>query len=76
MSNADHSGFQPGKLWLVSTGPGDPKHLTLQAVEAIGNADLVLAQPEEAAKVEKYLRGKQVQGPEKWDELWRQEGRF
>jgi precorrin-4 methylase len=77
-----HQGFQSsppvsqaGKLSIVSTGPGDPKHVTLQAIETIQKADLVLARPEEAQKVDKYLKGKTVEGPERWSRLWRHEGR-
>ncbi len=32
----------PGKVWLVGAGPGDPELLTLKAVKALGNADLIL----------------------------------
>ena len=31
-----------GKVWLVGAGPGDPELLTLKAVKAIANADVIL----------------------------------
>jgi siroheme synthase len=64
----------PGKLTLVGTGPGDPKYLTLQAIESMQQADVVLANPEMAKKFAKYLEGKKVEDP--WRELWMHQGKI
>ncbi len=63
----------PGKFYLVSTGPGDPKYLTLQAIETMQKADLVLSHPQAAKKVDKYIAGKKVEDP--WPQLWWHEGK-
>lgn len=64
----------PGKFFLVSVGPGDPKYLTLQAIDAMQKADLVLSHPEAAQKVAKYIDGKKVEDP--WPQLWMHQGKI
>jgi uroporphyrin-III C-methyltransferase len=39
---AGRPAFAPGSVWLVGAGPGDPGHLTVDAVAALGQADVVL----------------------------------
>ncbi|MBB4066955.1 uroporphyrinogen-III C-methyltransferase [Gellertiella hungarica] len=34
--------FQPGTVWLVGAGPGDPGLLTMLAVKALGEADVIV----------------------------------
>jgi len=34
--------FAPGSVWLASAGPGDPGLLTLHAVNAIRQADVIV----------------------------------
>jgi precorrin-4 methylase len=64
---------QPGKLYLVGTGPGDPGHITLKALEAMKAADLVLSPPESAHKFQSYLKDKKIEDP--WPELWLHQGK-
>ena len=34
--------FEPGSVWLVGAGPGDPGYLTVNAVRALQLADTIL----------------------------------
>lgn len=36
------AGRRPGKVWLIGAGPGDPELITLKAVRALREADVVL----------------------------------
>lgn len=38
----DLPNFEPGWVWLVGTGPGDPGLLTVHAVNAINQADIIV----------------------------------
>ncbi|WP_165216934.1 uroporphyrinogen-III C-methyltransferase [Affinirhizobium pseudoryzae] len=34
--------FLPGHVWLAGAGPGDPRYLTLEVLDALGKADMVV----------------------------------
>lgn len=34
--------MQPGEVWLVGAGPGDPRLLTVMAIHALGSADIII----------------------------------
>jgi uroporphyrin-III C-methyltransferase len=62
-----------GILSVVSTGPGDPQHITVKALNTIKNADLVLCSPRSAKSLQEILQGKKVEDP--WKELWFYQGK-
>jgi uroporphyrin-III C-methyltransferase len=62
-----------GTFYVVGTGPGDPKHITIKALETIKNADLVLCSAESAKQWQEILQGKKVEDP--WKELWFYQGK-
>lgn len=62
-----------GTLSVVSTGPGDPKHITVKALETIKAADLVLCSSQAAKPLQDVLQGKKVEDP--WKELWFYQGK-
>ena len=39
---ANRPAFEPGTVWLVGAGPGDPGHLTVDALAALDQADVIL----------------------------------
>lgn len=43
VKSSDHTGSTKGKITGVGVGPGNPKHLTLMALESIRAADIVIA---------------------------------
>ncbi len=63
-----------GKFSIVSTGPGDPQHITVKAIETIKQADLVLCDDRSAQRLQQYLQGKKVEDP--WKELWTHQGKI
>lgn len=34
--------FAPGHVWLAGAGPGDPRYLTLEVLDALGKADILV----------------------------------
>ena len=48
--------FEPGEVWLVGAGPGDPRLLTLMAVHALRSCDVVVHDELIDPRVLHYLR--------------------
>jgi uroporphyrin-III C-methyltransferase len=59
---------QPGKFYVVSTGPAGPELATLKAIATMKKADLVLCTPRTAKSFQAYLQGKKIEDP--WKKLW------
>jgi uroporphyrin-III C-methyltransferase len=62
-----------GRLYVVSTGPGDPEYITVKALKTIKEADLVLGGPWSTKALQEVLKGKKVEDP--WKELWFYQGK-
>ncbi|WAU79008.1 bifunctional uroporphyrinogen-III C-methyltransferase/uroporphyrinogen-III synthase [Streptomyces sp. Qhu-G9] len=50
------AGLEHGHVTFLGAGPGDPGLLTLRAVEALGNADVLVAEPEVLDVVRTHAR--------------------
>ncbi|MCA9124220.1 MAG: uroporphyrinogen-III C-methyltransferase [Planctomycetaceae bacterium] len=53
----DRSAQQPGKVYLIGAGPGDPELITLRGVERLRRADVVLYDYLVNARVLEHARG-------------------
>ncbi len=72
---ADSQGPAPGEVWLVGAGPGDPRQLTLAAVDAIRTADVLLHDALPGPAVLQFARPDAVRvdvGKRKGNAAWRQ----
>ena len=50
------AGLEHGHVTFLGAGPGDPGLLTLRAVEALANADVLVAEPEVIDVVRTHAR--------------------
>ena len=51
---------EPGKLYIVGTGPGSPGLMTNDAVRALGNAEYVIGNSFYLTPIAGLIEGKQV----------------
>lgn len=56
MNRPRDAGIQPGKVWLVGVGPGDPDLVTVKAARVLGEAEVWLVDDLVPAMMQRYAR--------------------